>query len=681
VIYPKNFENKIGFDKIRAMLINACLSNLGKQKVDDINFCASYKHISELINQVNEFKEICLGENNFPVSYFIDVTTYLQKAKIEGTYLETFELFDLKRSLETIKAILLFFKKKEKEEFPYLKRLILDVKVYPFVLDTINSIINKHGKIKDNASPELLMIKNDLQKKQSGLAKKMQNILKQVQREGLVDHDVSISLRSGRTVIPVPSSNKRKIKGLIHDESSSGKTSYIEPAEIVEINNEIKELEYAEKREIIKILIFFTDSIRPYLDDLFKAYEFLGIIDFIRAKALFAIKINAVKPILSQKQDLRWYGAKHPLLFLSYQNEDKRVVPLDIYLGDEKRILLISGPNAGGKSVCLQTVGLLQYMLQCGLLIPVEENSITGLFENIFIDIGDEQSIENDLSTYSSHLINMKFFIRNSDHRTLLLIDEFGTGTEPMLGGAIAEAILGKFNKNRTFGIITTHYTNLKHFASSMDEIENGAMLFDSNKMQPLFQLQIGKPGSSFAFEIARKIGLSEEILKEATEKIGKGHIIFDKHLRDIARDKRYWENKRSRIRKSEKKLDELLDKYSEELSTSEKQRKRIIEKANEEAKEIVAYANKKIENTIRRIKEINAEKEKTKQIRRELEEYKKNLLKKQGEEEKKIAGKIEKLKKREREIRSKRPALKKTEPEKITDPTIKVGDKVKIIK
>jgi DNA mismatch repair protein MutS2 len=430
-------------------------------------------------------------------------------------------------------------------------------------------------------------------------------------------------------VIPVASAMKRRMSGIVHDESATGKTSYIEPAEVVELNNQIRELEYAERREIMRILIEFSNDIRPYLPELMQAYHFLGKVDFYRAKALLAVDINGIFPVFENQSQLMWEKAVHPLLEKNLRRENRQVVPLDITLSPQKHILLISGPNAGGKSVCLKTVGLLQYMLQCGLLIPVGEGSTTGIFEKLFIDIGDEQSIENDLSTYSSHLMNMKFFLKNANERTLVLIDEFGTGTEPMLGGAIAESILDRLCKYRTFGVITTHYTNLKHFASSAEGIENGTMLYDTARMEPLFKLEIGKPGSSFAFEIARKIGLPEEILQMATDKVGKDHINFDKHLRDIVRDKRYWETKRERIRKVEKSLDELAEKYETDLNTLEKQRKEILKKAKEDAEAVLAEANRRIENTIREIRESQAEKKKPDNCALNLTTSKRNWKKK----------------------------------------------------
>jgi DNA mismatch repair protein MutS2 len=684
VIYPKNFSDKVGFNKIREMIAEGCLSELGRQRVEQMSFLNSFDRIHTLVSQTAEFLKILQNPEPFPADYFLDVTHSLKKIRVQGTYLEVEELFDLKRSQETLRSILNFFKKSGKEEFPFLKNLNKDVKVYPYVIDSINSIITKQGKIKDKASSELSNIRKNLANRQNAVSKRMNTILKKFQSEGLVERDLSLVIRNGRTVIPINANYKRRIQGLIHDESATGKTAYIEPAEIVEMNNEIRELEYAEKRAIVKILTRFSDSIRPYLDDLLFSYNFLGIIDFIRAKALLAQKINAVKPEIQAKPGLNWKDAVHPLLYLTYRKENRKVVPLNIYLDEKTRILVISGPNAGGKSVCLQTVGLLQYMIQCGMLVPLVENSRMGIFNNICIDIGDEQSIENDLSTYSSRLLNMKFFIRNADQDTLFLIDEFGTGTEPALGGAIAESILGELNKKRTLGVLTTHYTNLKHYASSVEGIENGAMLFDSHRMEPLFRLEIGKPGSSFAFEIARKIGLPEEILKEATGKAGEGPVDFDKHLKDIARDKRYWENKKSRIKKTEKKLEEIIEQYVKELNDIKKLRNEIIGQANQEAKELLTEVNKKIENTIRIIKESNAEKERTREARRQLEDYREKIEKNRLLKERKTESKIDRLEKKEQQLRKAKPHL----TEKVIDElkfsktvtVVHVGDKVKMV-
>ncbi len=674
MLYPDNFEHKIGFDKIREMLKGGCLCSLGWQKVDNIKFSSSYSFIETLTGQVNDFKQIMMMENEFPLNHFIDVSDALKKIRIEGSYFIPEQLFDLKRSLETIKALLNFFKtRKEEQKYTYLQSLTENVKLYPYIFERIDTIINKQGKIKDNASPELSFIRRTISEKESLVSKRLHAILKNAQKEGFIGDDVTLAVRDGRAVIPVDATHKRKIKGLILDESTTGKTSFIEPAEIVELNNDIKELGYEERREIIKILTLFANDIRPYIDDLLHAYDYMGTIDFIRSKALLAVKLNGIKPIFNNKPMVQWRDAVHPLLYLPFKADGKKVVPLTITLNNEnQRILLISGPNAGGKSVCLQTVGLLQYMFQCGLLVPMNENSEIGIFENVFINIGDDQSIENDLSTYSSHLLNMKNFIRNANNKTLVLIDEFGSGTEPMLGGAIAEAILDKLNQNMVFGVITTHYTSLKHFASSTFGIENGAMLFDTDKIQPLFKLSIGEPGSSFAFEIARKIGLPEEILQKATAKIGKDHIDFDKNLKDIIRDKRYWETKRESIRKSEKNLEEVIAKYNQEIEIAEKSKKEILAKTKTDAQLLLADVNKRIENAIFEIRESQAEKERTKTIRKKLDAFKEEINAINTDDEAKINRKIEKLEHREKYGKPKPEVEKKHEK-------LEKGDKVKL--
>ncbi len=681
-IYPENFELKIGFDRIREMLHIKCLSSMGSEWVDEIHFQEDFEMIQNQTGEVNEFCRIVREFDSFPATHFYDLRNALEKIKIEGRFLETSELFDLKRSLESVRAIVFFFNKQEEEIFPLLKRKTEKVQVFPYIYDRIDSILNKFGKMRDNASPELAQIRKDIISLQSSMSKRLHAILKQAQKDGLVDDEASISIRDGRAVIPISASNKRKLKGIVYDESATGKTSYVEPNEIVEMNNEIRELEYSERREIIKILTTFSNDIRPYLDELFYSYDFLGEIDFIRAKALLAVEFDAIKPDMSNRPVIDWYQAIHPLLQKTLKRENRKIVPLNIRLTEEKHILLISGPNAGGKSVCLKTVGLLQYMLQCGLLIPISEGSKTGIFGRIYIDIGDEQSMENDLSTYSSHLMNMKHFVKFSDKKTLILIDEFGTGTEPMLGGAIAEAILDQLNQLHTFGVITTHYTNLKHFASSAEGIENGAMLYDSQNMNPLFHLEIGKPGSSFAFEIARKIGLPEEILEKATEKVGKKHIDFDRNLRQINRDKRYWESKRKKIRQVEKILDEMAANYETELQETKKLRKEVLAKAKEEADVLLSGVNKKIENTIQDIRDAQAEKEKTKKAREELEDLKRQVKHKSNSNDKFIQNKIDKLRQREERRNQKRPKDSK-EPipkeELVERVELKPGDKVQI--
>ncbi len=679
-IYPDNFEVKIGFDRIRELLKNKCLSSMGEELADEMGFMSHFGEVHTRLSETDEFVRILREFPNFPVSFYFDVREALERIRLEGRFLEVEELFDLKRALETLRAVVSFFSGPRSETLPLLSAKASQIRVYPYIAERIDTVLNKSGKIRDNASPELAKIRSEILSLQSGISKRLHAILKQAQREGWVDEDASVAIRDGRAVIPVLSANKRKLKGIVYDESATGKTAYVEPTEIVEMNNEIRELEYAERREIIRILISVSSDIRPYIDDLIYANAFLGEIDFIRAKAALAIDFGALRPDLYDESLLDWRQAVHPLLMLSLRRENRTIVPLDIRLDRQDHILLISGPNAGGKSVCLKTVGLLQYMLQCGLLIPVQEGSKTGLFRHIFIDIGDEQSIDNDLSTYSSHLLNMKHFVRYSNERTLVLIDEFGTGTEPMLGGAIAEAILGKLNDQQVFGVITTHYTNLKHFASSVPGIVNGAMLYDSQKMDPLFRLEIGKPGSSFAFEIARKIGLPEEILQDATGKIGKKHIDFDKSLRSISRDKHYWETKRQKIRKVEKAVDEMADTYQKELEEVRQQRKEILKKAKEEAQQLLAGVNRQIENIIREIRESQADKERTKLLRQELEQLREQVKPDQPADDEVIIRKMEKLQKREKRRKQhlpEKPALQ--EPAGQEDAGLQTGDKVRL--
>ncbi len=651
----------------------------------EMGFMTDHETIRRELELTREFCEICRSEDEFPIQHFIDNREALKKAEVEGTYLVTEEVFNLVKSLDSIRAILHFFKSDEEEKYPVLRDLCKPVKMFPFVHDRIQKIMNKHGRIRDNASSSLQQIRRSQHEKQGAISKKLNQVMSKAQREGWVDADATPTYRNDRPVIPVMAGNKRKIRGLVHDESATGKTVFIEPAEVVELSNEIKELDYTERREIIQILLEFTRDIRPYIPELLSSQEFLSTIDYIRAKGLFALRIGAVMPQVKNEQGFDWHDARHPLLYLAHKAEQKEVVPLSFHLSGKNRILVISGPNAGGKSVCLKTIGLLQYMLQCGLLVSCKEESVFGLFAGMFIDIGDEQSIDNDLSTYSSHLLNMKHFVKNASADTLILIDEFGTGTEPMLGGAIAESILEELNQAGTCGIITTHYTNLKHYATSAEGIVNGAMLFDNQKMQPLYQLQVGKPGSSFAFEIARKIGLPEEVLNKASEKVGKDHIDFDKHLREILRDKNYWEGKRKKIRQSEKKLEELMSRYESELQQSEKQRRAIIKEAQGKADAMLSGANKKIEQTIREIKEAEAGKERTKEVRKELESFKVTMEAEKGKEEQKVEKQLTEIRMRGTELEARRPDLqqksRKTLDQKITEenPEIRIGDMVRM--
>jgi len=685
LIYPGQFEQKIGFDRIRELVRSHCLFDHGREKVDAMGFMSALDEISGEITLQDEFSRVLQEEREFPVRQFIDNREALTKASKEGTYLLEQEAFDLLRNMDSVRAILHYFRDEEEERYPALAAVCGRVKVFPYVQDRIQKVLNKHGKIRDNASSTLHQIRRSLHERQGAVSKKISQVLSKAIREGWVDEDAAATMRNGRPVIPVMSGNKRKLGGLVHDESSTGRTVFIEPAEVVELSNEIRELEHAERREIIQVLLGLTADLRPYLPDLMNLQEFLATIDFIRARTLFAQRIGACKPGLTDRQFFDWKEARHPLLYLAHKAENREVVPLSLHLGEKDRILLISGPNAGGKSVCLQTVGLLQYMFQCGMLVPCREESVFGIFSGIFIDIGDEQSIENDLSTYSSHLVNMKFFLKHAAADTLILIDEFGTGTEPLLGGAIAESILEQLCHSGTSGVITTHYTNLKHFATSSEGITNGAMLFDSHRMVPLFQLQVGNPGSSFAFEIARTIGLPEEVLEKASEKVGQDHIDFDRHLREILRDKKYWESKRQKIRRSEKKLEELMARYEKELEESGKQRKAIVREARQQAEELLAQANKKIENTIREIREAEAEKERTKAVRKDLEEFREHLEEDKGREEKKVEQRLEEIRRRGSELEARRPDLRRRsvqtmkDKKQAEDPEIRIGDMVRI--
>ncbi len=677
MVYPTNFEQKTGFDKIRRLVSERCLSPLGEERVADMSFCTQFEEVCRRLEETDEFVRILHGDREFPGNFFFDVRYSLKRIRPEGTWLDERELFDLKRSLQTINDIVNFLKPDEEGEilYPVLTALAGDIFVFPQVVRQIDAIIDKFGKVKDSASPTLSQIRREMTITMSGISRSLQSILRAAQTEGVVDKDVAPTMRDGRLMIPVAPAFKRKIKGIVHDESASGKTVFIEPEVVVEANNRIRELEGEERREIVKILTEFTNVIRPLTPEMLLAYEFLADIDFIQAKAQFAEQIKAIKPIVEDKQQVDWAGAVHPLLYLSLHKQGKSVVPLDIELTEEKRILIISGPNAGGKSVCLKTVGLLQYMLQCGLLIPLHERSRMGIFERLFIDIGDEQSIENDLSTYSSHLTHMKYFVKNCDEQTLLLIDEFGSGTEPQIGGAIAEALLDRFNRNGSFGVITTHYQNLKHFAEDTPGIVNGAMLYDRHLMQPLFKLSIGNPGSSFAVEIARKIGLPEEVIAEASTKVGTDYINMDKYLQDIVRDKRYWESKRQNIRQREKKLEEIVGRYEQDLTDVNKQRKEIIREAKAEAQRILQEANARIENTVREIKEAQAEKEQTKLARKALEDFKTSVQETE-EEDNRIARKMAKLKERSQRKQQKQ----KTAVQSIFDRnTIEVGDSVRL--
>lgn len=675
MIYPQNFEQKIGFDEIRALLRKRCLSTLGKEKVDEIAFSSDADTVNELLRQVKEFRRLREETENFPMQHFFDVRESVARLRLEGTHMDEAELFDLRRSMETICAIVklmaceeeafeeggVIFEEggvrseegemsrgvkgrdtgkdispsslltppssknstKETHTYPALYRLTENVMTFPELIRGIDRILDKYGRMRDDASPALAEVRRELARTEGSISRTLYSILRSAQSDGLVEKDVTPTLRDGRLVIPVAPALKRKIRGIVHDESATGKTVFIEPAEVVEANNRIRELEAEERREVIRILTDFARTVRPHVREILDSYRFLAHVDLLNAKMALAEATRAIEPTVADYPHIDWIAAVHPLLRLSLDKQGKSVVPLDITLTREKRILIISGPNAGGKSVCLKTVGLLQYMLQCGLPIPVGDRSRTGLFEHIMIDIGDEQSIENDLSTYSSHLTNMKQMMRQSNGRTLLLIDEFGGGTEPQIGGAIAESVLKQFCRREAFGVITTHYQNLKHFADSHDGVVNGAMLYDRHEMRALFQLAIGQPGSSFAIEIARKTGIPEEVIRDASEIVGSEYIQSDKYLQDIVRDKRYWEGKRQTIHQHEKSLEQKIARYEAEIKELEQSRKDIIRRAKEQAEELLRESNRRIENTIREIRESQAAKEETKRIREELNAFK----------------------------------------------------------
>ena len=683
MIYPKNFEQKIGFTEVRSLLRARCLSPLGKEQVDAMSFSTDAAQVNTWMEEIREFRRIQEGQDDFPLDNFFDVRESVARIRLEGTHMEVEELFDLKRSLETIIAIVNFLSRGEETEqgeirhyYPALYNLADGVATFPLLVQRISQIIDKFGKMRDNASPELLQIRRELARIEGSISRTLYGILRAAQGEGLVEKDVTPTLRDGRLVIPVAPGLKRKISGIVHDESATGRTVYIEPTEVVEANNKVRELENEERREMIRILTDFAKKVRPNVREILDSYNLMAAVDFIRAKAELARLFKSFEPQVAEKPHIDLIRAIHPLLQLSLErkhnnklndslsvdnkeidkvsndvdntqdydtileeendtrNVPSSVVPLDIQLTKDKHLLIISGPNAGGKSVCLKTVGLLQYMLQCGLSIPVGDRSTTGIFTDIMIDIGDEQSIENDLSTYSSHLMNMKVMMRQASERTLILIDEFGTGTEPQIGGAIAESVLRQFWKKHAWAVITTHYQNLKHFAEEHPGTVNGAMLYDRHEMRPLFQLAIGRPGSSFAIEIARKTGIPEEVIRDASEIVGSDYIQSDKYLQDIVRDKRYWENKRQTIHSHEKELEKRIDQYEKDIAALEQSRKEILNHAKAQAEEIIKESNRRIENAIREIREKQAEKEETKRIRQELAAYEAGLTE---------AGKIDK--------------------------------------
>ena len=620
--YPQNIEQKIDFQVIRDCLKSCCTSSLGKERVDEMLWVNHYKTVQNRLAHLREMMNVLTDSSlSFPQGDIYDLREALARIRVEGLFMDENELFSLRKMLDYVGQLERFFTLLDREKYPLLASLPLTS--FPnHLIVAIDRIIDRYGKMKDSASPELARIRKDIAQSQGSVSRALNSILRQAQAEGLLDKDAAPTIREGRLVLPVPPAYKRKIGGIVHDESATGKTVFIEPQQVVEANNRIRELEGEERRERMRILLEMTEYIRPEISHVLASEEFLADVDFLRAKALFAEDIEAIVPEVHNQPMLDWREARHPILLLNFRKQGRMVVPLSIRLTDN-RILVISGPNAGGKSVCLKTVALLQYMLQCGLAVPMNEASEMGLFENLLLDIGDEQSIEDDLSTYSSHLRNMKHFVRYANGKTLLLIDEFGTGTEPMIGGAIAEAVLTQLNEQKAYGVITTHYSNLKHLAERSKGIINGAMLYDRGQLKPLFQLSIGQAGSSFAVEIARQIGLPEQIIQRATDIVGEEHIDYDKQLQDIARDKRYWENKRQNIRQKEKHLEEKIAHYEEQMAGIKAKKRAIIEEANQQAADLLKKSNATIERTIREIKEAKAEKKATQQARQKVENLK----------------------------------------------------------
>ena len=686
MIYPANFESKIGFDRIRALIAERCNTEAARAKLDEHRFSSRREVVENRIASADEMRTIIQMEHEFPNEEFCDLTALIAKVRVEGTFLDLEEAVLLARALRQVDAISRFIRSRERAVYPSLHRLTEDVISLEAIANHIDSLIDRFGQMRDSASDELYRIRRAIREREGQASKRLQQVLQAAKSAGIVEADATLSIRDGRAVIPVSAGNKRKLNGFVQGESATGKTVFIEPVEVVELNNELRELEYAERREIVRILSELTDRIRPEIDTIEASADYLATIDMLRAKGRFAAENGCVRPIVSLDGRMELRTARHPLLAIALAKEKKSVVPLDMVLNGEKRILVISGPNAGGKSVCLKTVGLLQYMFQCGFPIPCGENSELPLFESIFIDIGDEQSIDNDLSTYSSHLMNMKNMLSGASSRTLVLIDEFGTGTEPIMGGAIAEAILEQLVERGTYGVITTHYSNIKYFASNHEGVENGAMMFDVQNIRPLFRLEMGKPGSSFAVEIARKIGLPEQIIRTASEKAGSDHINIERQLREIARDRRYWEQKRDRIRIADRKVEELETSYAEQLSRIKAERQQIIREAKEEAQRLIADANRQIENTIRTIRESQAEKELTRLARKELDDVRERTARDEAAEAERSARvdrEMERIERRRQRREERKAAGGKSESAEVVEKqiprVIEVGTKVRI--
>lgn len=685
-------ERKLGFDKIKAWISSKCSMEYARERIERERFTSSVQELSLRLDLTDEMRMISMFEDSFPSQGFEDCLSFLMPLKAEFSHIDLFSLRKLQKSLDAVRRVVAFLTSTKDGLYPNLKKMAEPVQTYPEVLRRIDLIIDRYGEVRDTASDELFSIRRSLKDMEGTVSRKVNAILKKAQEDGIVDKDAAISIRDGKMLIPVPVSGKRKIQGFVYDESATGKTAFIEPAEVIELGNRIRELHFAEEREILRILVEFTDFLRPYIDDIAESVRFLGEIDFIRAKSLVALDIVAGKPIISDNGELNLRKARHPILEQTLRRENKQIVPLTLSLAPQRHILLISGPNAGGKSVCLKTVGLLQYMFQWGMLIPSSEVSEMPIFDSVMVDIGDDQSIENDLSTYSSHLANMREMLKKAGPRTLVLIDEFGAGTEPAAGGAIAEAILAELDSRGVYGVITTHYTNLKLYASSSNGVINGAMQFDVQNIVPLFKLEMGLPGNSFAFELARKMGLPEHILKDAEDRAGEEFVGIERNLRKIARNKRVLDEKLARIKNTDKTLDNLTERYQKELESIRQMKKEILDQARKEAKEIVSGANRLIENTVRTIRETQAEAERTKAARQEVAAFT-DALDTRSDDDGEIERKIEKIRaqrareaerklrragereKREMENRAREAQMAKA----AENAPVSVGDKVRV--
>lgn len=687
-IIDGRLEAKLGFDRIRTMISDRCSTEYATGRVAAENFCRDAREIRRRLALTDEMRLVVMFEEGFPSNGYIDCIDFLKPLSKEGWTIDLLSLGKLQTMVQTVRKLTGFFSGIKDGVYPNLQRMSMKVKNFPEVQRKIDTILDKFGDVKDTASDQLLQIRRDLHAKENAISKVAASILRQAQADGIVEEGATLSVRDGKLLIPVNSSSKRKIPGFVHDTSSTGKTAYVEPAEIIEIENEIVGLRTAEAQEIHRILSEFSDFVRPEVPDLLKAAEYVGETDFLLAKAQVALDFKAGMPVISDNGELNLRKARHPLLEKALVREGKQIVPVSVKLNPSKHILLISGPNAGGKSVCLKTAGLLQYMFQCGMLIPTSESSELPVFDRIMVSIGDDQNIENDLSTYSSFLEDMKSMLKVSDNRTLVLIDEFGSGTEPAAGGAIAEAILGELDKRGVYGVITTHYTNLKLFASSPDcGVINGAMQFDASRIEPLFVLEIGLPGNSFAFELARKMGLPENIVKDAETRAGDDFVNMERNLRKIIRSRRAIDEKLIKIKNTDKTLENITERYQKELEGIKQTKKEIIDQARKEAQEIVKGANRTVEKTIKTIKESQADKEKTMGARKNLQDFV-SALQAHKEKEKKnhddyLETKLRQLD--ERKARSEARKGRKAEVKPADESRLerkgilKVGEKVKV--